>query len=572
MSTEQIHENISGVSTKQIEHISTSDHSTLNTELSYQSVQIDEISHTDLINQETENQKTSGHSDIHVLENVNEIISEDHLSSSSQQQIDSNQQESHPSDSSHLIDSTHPDIRTEIPENLKIDQDNGVVFMSQSHSESLHSMTPELIQDSQNSDSSQKNLSDQNQSPNSDSMGNESERLQKVHDSKHIIMETPEDLKNREIQKDKEILDRLFDRESGNQISDPDRVSDKDEKLRLIHNIINNNPSGGSQQVPHPSTSSETPNSHSNLQNSGLLDDMNLKGTGISFDSNQHPQTPSTPQQNSTGNSQDNSGKKLPKTTAESSGTQNSQSQSKNITPTPSNQTSQNPQKTVDSQNLKNAQIQESNFENAKSETQKNLSPSEIRPEVLAVMKKRTLCTVTNPIPNCSGHYRGNCIECESEYHLINNICKPLLDQNRIMFCKAYNHDQKCVKCDTGFVLVSGNCLKFKAVVNCRNQVYYPNGKCLICKHGFYFDEEEKKCISREQKYFKQKKLEEENSLNLTQDETGTEDIGFDRNCLLVRNNADKNCFMCRPGYYMDKKGNCLFSDGGYSKNAWSLF
>ena len=508
---------------------------------------------------------------------MNEIISEEHFDTESHHQINSETNPDHlnesndPNDSSHPIDTDHPETRKEIPDNLRIDKDNGVVFMSQSHSESLHSMSPQLINDSQNSQSSQKNPSEQsNQSPVSDSMGNESERLQKVHDSKHIVMETPEDLKNREIQKDKEILDRLFDRESGKQYSDPDKVSDKNEKLRLIHNIINNNP-GGSQ--PHHSTNSQNPDSHSNAQNSGLLNDMNLTGTGITFDSDKHPQTPTSQNQpqNSSPNTpetpQDNSQQKLPKVTAHLTNTSNNKPSSNQMDPTLEDQNSQNPlNPQTDIQNLKPESI-----------SQNNLGPSEIRPEVLAVMKKRTLCTVTNPIPNCSNHYRGNCVECESDYHLINNICKPLLDQNRVMFCNAYNHDQKCVKCTTGFVLVSGNCLKFKAVVNCRNQVYYPNGKCLICKHGFYFDEEEKKCISREQKYFKQKKLEEEaiaanNSNEAVVDETGSEDISFDRNCLLVRNNADKNCFMCRPGYYMDKKGNCLFSDGGYSKKTWGLF
>ena len=195
---------------------------------------------------------------------------------------------------------------------------------------------------------------------------------------------------------------------------------------------------------------------------------------------------------------------------------------------------------------------------------------SHILPEIRAVMIKRSLCVISNPIPNCSAHYRGDCIECESDYHLLNNICKPLAEENRIMFCHAYNQKQKCVKCKPGFILVSGKCIKFKQVINCRNQVYYPNGKCLICKHGHIFDKEENKCVSREQMYFKQKAKEESQDEREGHEEkhvdSNGEDIGFDRHCLLVRDNSNKSCFMCRPGYYMDKQGNCFFSEEGYKK------
>ena len=396
-------------------------------------------------------------------------------------------------------------------------------------------------------------------------------------------MESPDDLKKREIQKDKEILDRMFDRQNGTGVQDPDHVSDNAEKMRLIHNIINSQPSNSNGPMGNgsaslnsgnsPSNSGNAPDNNQNMINSGLLDGVNLNGTGINIVKKEPVPMTDSNAQNTPNN-----------------GSNDQQTPSNSSNPNSNNQLSQSsPKQTIDNSSnnnvyfKKNTSGTQSGSENKKvpkktdniTTIQNNEDNSHIRPEVQKVMLKRSLCVVTNPIQNCSAHYRGNCIECETDYHLINNICKPLSEENRRMFCRAYNHDQNCVKCKNGYVLVAGKCLKFKKVINCRNQVYYPNGKCLVCKNGFYFDEEEEKCLSREHKYFEQKKEEEihGDTGNAMADEEDTgEDIGFDRNCLLVRNNSDKTCFMCKPGFYMDKKGNCLFSDGGYSKSKWFLF
>lgn len=459
---------------------------------------------------------------------------------------------------------------------LQIEKDNGVVLLNESESESVHTMSQNELFGSQTSKSeassseptdsevSQKKdsirttsqsvaSSQENESRSSSSPGTESEKLQKVYDSKHIVMESPEDLKNREIQKDKEILDRLFDRESGEGYTDPDKLSDKDEKLRLIHNIINgkSDPASGTSLRPGSASSGQaqlSPGKGQDLVGSGLLEGVNLDGTGININSNQ-PQKETAP---------DTRSKDSPKTVNNQSGGPGVQSKAVSSKPT----------KNVGGDQLKFTRT------SGDLEAQPVEQDLHIRPEVRSVMNKRSLCVITNPIPNCSSHFRGECVECEKDFHLINNICKPLSEEHRKMFCQAYNHQQKCIRCRSGFVLVAGSCLKFKEVVNCRNQVYYPNGKCLVCKNGFYFDEDENKCISREQKYFKEKKKEETEGEEVTAevDEQNGEDIGFDRNCLLIRNNSDKSCFMCKPGFYMDKKGNCLFSDGGYSKSKWSLF
>lgn len=481
------------------------------------------------------------------------------------------------------------------PNDLKIEKDNGVVLLNESESESVHTMSedkpfgsatsdsqasqsegsssePKDSQasqsgeadsnrsDSQSGSSSREN-SQESKSQSSASLGTESENLQKVYDSKHIVMETPEDLKKREIQKDKEILDRLFDRESGEGFMDPDKLADKHEKLRLIHNIINgtSHPISGDGSRPVTDKTDKAPSPSAggqNLANSGLLEGVNLDGTGINVVASE---------------SDEQAQKKTPNETSSQDASKTPMSQGqKPLSGAQGNAMKSNQAKSIGDNQLKFTK------KTGDLEAQPVDQDSHIRPEVRAKMNKRSLCMITNPIPNCSSHFRGACVECEKDFHLINNICKPLSEENRKMFCQAYNHQQNCVRCKGGFVLVAGNCLKFKEVVNCRNQVYYPNGKCLVCKNGFYFDEEEKKCLSREQKYFKEKKKEEDQDdtqeIPATVDEDNGEDIGFDRNCLLIRNNSDKSCFMCKPGFYMDKKGNCLFSDGGYSKSKWSLF
>ena len=482
--------------------------------------------------------------------------------------------------SSPMMDQASPETRS-IPENLKISKDNGVVVLDESHSESIHSETPKTEKASE-SHSSQESHSNSSQNESSEtrskesgsdfsdaySMGSESERLKRVKDSKHIIMDTPEDMQNREIQKDKEILDRLFDSQGDHNVVDPDNLSDKSEKLRLIHNIINNkttdleNPHDSTPQDASSPRTSGSPSTSANKDrqpsdNQGVLADVNLENTGITVPTQANKASDSPMQNIRVNRSSSPNQKPSPSLESTPLTPKNTQPDSKN---TPGTKAS----------NTQEAGPVEDNNQSKENKSSRSSTPgddSHIRPEIRAVMIKRSLCVISNPIPNCSAHYRGDCIECEGDYYLINNICKPLEEDSRVMFCQAYNHSQSCVKCRLGFVLVSGKCLKFKQVVNCRNQVYYPNGKCLICKHGHIFDETEKKCVSREQLYFKEKAIQEsQGSSDAAEKVTEGEDIGFDRHCLLVRNNSNKSCFICRPGYYMDKQGNCFFSEGGYKK------
>lgn len=195
----------------------------------------------------------------------------------------------------------------------------------------------------------------------------------------------------------------------------------------------------------------------------------------------------------------------------------------------------------------------------------------------VAMPSKKTLCVILASIPNCAIHLHGKCIQCEEKYYLAGQACKSLSEGKRISYCSVYNSDQRCVKCRDGYQLVEGQCLYFKGVLNCRKQVFYPNGKCLICKHGYVYSGEEKKCVSRESLYFKneteKERIKDKGGLLKQDDQTETEDLDqFDKNCLLERTNSDKTCYMCRTEYYMNKKGECIFSNMNYRSGFFGIF
>ena len=524
-------------------------------ELSSPAVHSEEVISTSTSEHVATSQKTieqAVHSEVN-LENDSDALGDHHSSPSISHHETSINTDVHLQNHSEGSISTQTNI---IPEKLRIDKDNGVVLLSESESVShgTDHMTPisETKDSKASGDSAEEKDSNASDETSSDSqstseesdLGTESERLKKVYDSKHIVMESPEDLKKRQIKKDKQILDRMFDRESGNEYVDPDKLADQKQKIQLIHDIINHSTVDLTSPSDH-SQSDKTPKAFTagkKQMDGGLFDGVNLDGTGINGSENQA-----------------NNIQQQPIITSEST----TKLKDFEVEMT-SDQKGSKVQSSITSKEPKTTGAKEEQIDSLDRD-------SVIKSEIQKVMIKRSLCIISNSIANCSAHYRGDCIECETDYHLINNICKPLAEEKKVMFCKAYNQDQKCIRCKSGFVLVAGHCLKFKEVVNCKKQVYYPNGKCLICKNGFYYDEEEKKCISREQKYFKEKH-EQEMEGKSDQGNLDEEDIGFDRNCLLVRNNSDKSCFMCRPNYYMDKKGSCLYSDDGYSKRKWFVF
>ena len=318
----------------------------------------------------------------------------------------------------------------------------------------------------------------------------EHDNLKKFHDSKNIIMDTSEDVHKQEIAKDKEFLDRLFESE-GKSVDDLDQITDKEEKRKMIHNIINK---------------------LSNLDLGGSLVENDI------MNPLSHKESPSL---------DDNISKELNKS--------------------PQSQPDVSPVKRV----------------KAKTPTPESQKPN------------KGMCMILNTIPNCQSHYHGICTQCDKSFYLVGEICKSLSSEKLVQFCENYDRDQNCITCKAGFVLVSTKCIKLKEVQNCNQQIYYPNGQCLLCKHGHVYDQEDGRCVSRETSYFNDQQAKEnpqDLKIEKNDDEIGDETIDFDRNCLLERSNADRSCYMCRREYYMNKKGECIFGKTGITTGFWKLF
>ena len=392
---------------------------------------------------------------------------------------------------SHSLDMTQADVessRSDDNSDMHLEsQSNGSVEVGSLLQSDISEHTSDVADDHESTSVVQKGVHD---------------NLEQFHDSKHIVMDTPENLNHDQMEKDKEFLDRLFDSE-GQGYTDPDKISSQRSKMDLIHNIINQSGVGGTKPTPL------TDHLHSSSLNEHKTVQQIIRESGVLT-----------------------SGKDL--TTGQPLG----QHQIGGL----------------------------------------GAPMKKTGPNTLQMPSKKTLCVILNSIPNCALHLHGKCIQCEEKYYLAGQACKPLSEGKRVSFCSVYNSDQRCIKCREGFQLVSGQCLFFKGVLNCRQQVFYPNGKCLVCKHGHVFSKEQGKCVSRESLYFKSQEEKENHKAEsdtggLLVDQNKEEDLNqFDKNCLLERTNSDKTCYMCRTEYYMNKKGECIFSDINYHSGFFGIF
>ena len=109
-------------------------------------------------------------------------------------------------------------------------------------------------------------------------------------------------------------------------------------------------------------------------------------------------------------------------------------------------------------------------------------------------------------------------------------------------------------------------------IYNCEKKVFSEKGKCLLCKHGHFYDKEKQICISREEAYFENMKKKQEQLPNEVDEEKGEDTNDFDKNCLLERLNNDRNCVMCRTGYYMNNKGECIYGQDKKFSSTFSFF
>ena len=174
------------------------------------------------------------------------------------------------------------------------------------------------------------------------------------------------------------------------------------------------------------------------------------------------------------------------------------------------------------------------------------------------------------------------CNECEEEYYLTEkNLCTSTKN------CKISKIGSICELCNEGYYLSnSGICTKEK---NC----LFGNGNtnlCEICQNSFYFDSENKKCISNQENnkykycsevisgictnceinYYRGNDLKCSNSKNCLESENGicikceiNYHLGLDNKCTNIKyciySDDYGNCLECENSYYYDYyKKECL--------------
>lgn len=172
-------------------------------------------------------------------------------------------------------------------------------------------------------------------------------------------------------------------------------------------------------------------------------------------------------------------------------------------------------------------------------------------------------CSFTD---NCAISYKGNCMECTSDFILIGEktgikICKSLYSPDLIN-CDIINDvTGLCDKCKDGFYLNSGDkiCLN---VENCYESTF---GKCISCNSGYYLDVKEGTCKNQESNLLFCKK-----SLDGNTCDTCEEDYFFDENgkCIGVNYCSEGlyQCNKCIDGYYLTADGNACTPE----KNCYS--
>lgn len=72
----------------------------------------------------------------------------------------------------------------------------------------------------------------------------------------------------------------------------------------------------------------------------------------------------------------------------------------------------------------------------------------------------------------CDAYYRGECVSCKHPFKLSKGKCD-------IEGCSTYNDKSECTRCDSPYTLVDGRC----RITNCLES---RAGKCIVCNDGFH--------------------------------------------------------------------------------------
>ena len=168
-------------------------------------------------------------------------------------------------------------------------------------------------------------------------------------------------------------------------------------------------------------------------------------------------------------------------------------------------------------------------------------------------------CTLSE---NCKISYKGKCIECEDDFVLIGTIpefkiCKSNSSDD-FNNCEEINIENgKCKICKEGYFLTSGNqkCIKIE---NCRESIF---GNCILCNPNYYYDKKDDKCKIKDGDFsFCQQTLDGK-KCDICDEGRYFDEKGI---CSLGKYCYDSfygYCQECIEGYYLAKNKFCSFSD-----------
>lgn len=140
---------------------------------------------------------------------------------------------------------------------------------------------------------------------------------------------------------------------------------------------------------------------------------------------------------------------------------------------------------------------------------------------------------IRNTIPNCSQYKKGDCQNCSENYYLLNSQCIELKKPEIVENCAHYSPEKICVKCKNGYLNYNNLCFRMNPIHNCRVKVFQSQGRCLLCKKGYYFDKANLKCVEFS---------------NMSKS-----------NCLVFSDFESRNCLLCDSEYFMNGEEVCVY-------------
>ena len=163
----------------------------------------------------------------------------------------------------------------------------------------------------------------------------------------------------------------------------------------------------------------------------------------------------------------------------------------------------------------------------------------------------------------CEISYRGECIQCESDYILIGKddnlkICKYLQTEIYKNCEKINTETGMCEKCEQDYYLSSEQkCVK---VEHCKESIF---GVCISCVYSYYYDKKEEKCKKKEENedfYFCKQTIDGE-KCDICDDGFYLDEQGFCVPTKYCLESYKLQCTKCLPGYYLSNNNYCSIAN-----------